>query len=131
MKKSEVYLFKLASKFQNKYAQSQTLQEIIGNAAGYGEKSANGIMNFPAQLKKDQADLSINITVDTAFMGGYNVTVDPPSVDPPQFAPNYARLPDQIKNYLSKHISSFPQVPIGTTTLRFSGKTSEPGIAAQ
>jgi hypothetical protein len=131
MKKSEVYLFKLASKFQNKYAQSQTLQEIIGNAAGYGEKSANGIMNFPAQLKKDQADLSINITVDTAMLGGYNVTVDPPTVDPPQYAQNYARLPDQIKNYLNRHISNFPQVPIGTTTLRFSGKTSEPGIAAQ
>jgi hypothetical protein len=130
MKKSQAKLLNLASKFRNKYAQSQTLQQIIEAAAGWGEKSANGIMNFPAQLKKDQADMTLNVTVDTGTLGGYNVTVDPPTVDPAQFAPNYARVPEQVKKYLEKHISTFPQVPTGTTTLRFVGRTAGEGIAS-
>lgn len=129
MKKSEQQLFKVAARFVSKYAQSQTLQEIIQNAASYGESSANGIMNFPAQLKKDQADLSINITVSSGMMGGLSVDVSDPSVDPPQFAANYAKLPAQIKKYLDKYIKDFPQVPQGTTTLRFSGKSTESGVA--
>ena len=130
MKKSQALLLKLAHKFQDKYAQDgQTLQQIIENAAGYGEKSANGIMNFPAQLKADQADLSINVTKSSAMMGGFNIEVSPPTVDPAQFAPKYARLPEQIKKYLEKHISNFPQVPEGTSTLTYSGKSSEPGVA--
>ena len=86
-------------------------------------------MNFPAQLKKDQADLSINITVSSGMMGGLSVDVSDPSVDPPQFAANYAKLPAQIKKYLDKYIKDFPQVPQGTTTLRFSGKSTESGVA--
>lgn len=129
MKKSEQQLFKVAARLSYKYAQSQTLQEIIQNAASYGESSPNGIMNFPAQLKKDQADLSINVTVSSGMMGGLSVEVSPPSVDPSQFAPNYAKLPDQIKKYLDKYIKDFPQVPQGTTTLRYSGKSTESGVA--
>jgi|SRR6185369_6827583 len=132
MKKSQALLLKLAAKFQDKYAQDgQTLQQIIENAASYGEKSANGIMNFPAQLKADQADLSINVTKSTGMMGGFNVEVSQPIVEPAQHAPKYARLPEQIKKYLDKHISSFPQIPEGTSTLNYSGKTPEPGIAQQ
>jgi hypothetical protein len=131
MKKSQDILFKVASKFQKKYAQSQSLQQIIENAAGYGEKSANGIMNFPAQLKKEQADLTLNVTVNTGMMGGFNVVVDPPTVDPPQYAQNYAALPAQVKKYLERHIKDFPQIPIGTTTLRYSGKDPGDGIATQ
>jgi hypothetical protein len=86
-------------------------------------------MNFPAQLKKDQADLSISVTINSGMMGGKSVIVDPPMVDPSEVAGNYARLPDQIKAYLDKHISSFPQVPTGTTTLRYSGKEPAPAIA--
>lgn len=130
MKKSQDTLFKLAAKFQKKYAQSQTLQEILQNAAGYGEQSANGIMNFPAQLKKDQADLIFSVTVSSGIMGGSNIDVTPPRVDPPQFAANYARLPEQIKKYLDKHIKSFPQIPQGQTVLNYSGKSAEPGIAS-
>lgn len=129
MKKSQALLLKLANKFQDKYAQSQDLQQIIENAAGYGEKSVNGIMNFPAQLKADQADLSINVTISGGMLGGLNVEVSQPTLNPPQVAANYARLPEQIKKYLEKHISNFPQVPQGTTTLSYSGRSAAPGIA--
>jgi hypothetical protein len=129
MKKSQAYLLKLAAKFGNKYAQSQSLQQIIEAAAGWGEKSANGIMDFPTQLKQDKANLTIDITVSNAMMGGYNVEVAPPQVDPAQFAAKYARLPDQIKKYLDRHIKDFPQVYPGTTTLRFVGKDPESGVA--
>lgn len=50
MKKSELKLFAVASRILAKYGQGQTLQQIIENAAGGGEKSELGIMNFPAQL---------------------------------------------------------------------------------
>jgi len=129
MKKSHSLLLKLANKFENKYAQAQSLQEIIQNAASYGESSNSGIMNFPAQLKKDQADMNINITITSATLGGLNVEVSPPAVEPPQFAPNYAKLPAQIKKYLDKYISDFPQVPQGTTTLQFTGRTPGAGVA--
>lgn len=130
MKKSQSLLLKLAHKFQDKYAQDgQTLQQIIEAAAGYGEKSANGIMNFPAQLKADQADMTINVTKNTGMLGGFSFEVSPPQLDPAQVAANYARLPEQIKNYLEKHGNSFPQIPLGTSTLTYSGKSAEPGVA--
>lgn len=131
MKFSQARLLKLADKFGNKYAQSQTLQQIIEAAAGWGEKSANGIMNFPAMLKQDQADLSISVTVETGFMGSWKVSVSAPVVDPSQFASKYAALSKQIETYLNKHISNFPQVPAGTTTLSWSGKNAESGVAAK
>jgi hypothetical protein len=123
MKKSRQQLAKLASKFQRKYA-AQSLQEILQNAASYGEQSANGIMNFPAQLRKDNADMNISVSIS-----GNDVNVSPPSVFPGEFAPNYARLPDQIKNYLDKHIRDFP-LPQGATTLEYKGRTAGAGIAA-
>ena len=129
MKNSQDLLFKLAAKFQRKYAQGQSLQEIIQNAASYGESSSNGIMNFPAQLKKDRADLGINVTVSSGMMGGTSVDVSPPTVDPPSAAGNYAKLPDQIKNYLDKYIKDFPQVTVGTHTLQYSGKPAPEGVA--
>lgn len=124
MKKSLAQLVKLANKFQRKYAQSQSLQQIIEGAAGYGEQSANGIMNFPAQLKQDGADLNINVTIS-----GNDVNVSQPSVMPPQFATNYTRLPGQIESYLKQHVRDFP-LPQGTTTLQFVGRTAGTGIAA-
>lgn len=129
MKNSQDLLFKLAAKFQRKYAQSQSLQEIIQNAASYGESSANGIMNFPAQLKKDQADMNINVTISSGTFGGPNVEVSQPAVEPAQFAGNYARLPDQIKKYLDRYIKDFPQIAMGTQTLSYSGRTPGSGIA--
>ncbi len=123
MKNSQARLFKLAEKFQRKYAQSQSLKEIIQNASSYGESSSNGIMNFMAQLKKDQADLSITVVVDSGFMGGVSVTVSNPTVNPPQFAPNYSRLTAQIQKYLDKYIKDFTQITPGTYTLDYSGKT--------
>lgn len=128
MKNSQA-LFKLAAKFQRKYAQSQTLKEILQNAASYGESSASGIMNFPAQLKKDRANLSINVNISSGMMGGISVDVSPPTVDPPQFAGNYTKLPDQIKKYLDKYIKDFPQIPQGSQTLQWSGKPAPEGIA--
>lgn len=128
MKKYEQQLQKLASKFQSKYAQSQNLQDIILNAASYGETSANGIMNFLQQLKRDQADMYITVVISSGMMGGRSAEVYPPKLDPVEVAGKYAKLPEQIKNYLNKHLSSFPQIPEGTSTLTFSGK-SEGGIA--
>jgi hypothetical protein len=129
MKKSQDVLFKLAAKFQRKYAQGQTLKEIIQNAASYGESSANGIMNFPAQLKKDQADMNINVTISSGMMGGTNVEVSQPAVEPAQVAGNYARLPEQIQKYLDRHIKDFPQITVGTHTLEYSGRSPGDGIA--
>lgn len=130
MKKSQALLLKLAHKFQDKYAQDgQTLQQIIEAAAGSGEKSENGIMNFPAQLKADQADMTINVTKSSAFLGGFDFEVSPPTLDPPQVAAKYAALPAQIKKYLDRHGKYFPQVPMGTSTLSYSGKSAEPGVA--
>lgn len=121
MKKSSTHLLKLAEKFKFKYGQSQTLQQIIENAASYGEKSPNGIMNFPAQLRQDQANLSLSITISSGLMGGRNVEVSTPAVDPPQFSPRYAKLPEQIKKYLERHLKDFPQIPEETITLNFYG----------
>jgi hypothetical protein len=129
MKNSQV-LFKVAAKFQRKYAQSQSLRQIIQNAASYGESSSNGIMNFPAQLKKDQADMNINVDISSGFMGGSSVQVSQPAVEPASAAGNYAKLPDQIKRYLEKYIKDFPQITPGTHTLQYSGRTTGSGIAS-
>lgn len=129
MKKSQTLLLKLANKFQNKYAQSQDLQQILENAASYGESSANGIMNFPAKLKADNADLTLTITVSSGMMGGKNIAVSVPVLDPPEVAGNYAKLPEQIKKYLEKHIASFPQISEGESIVKWTGKSQQPGVA--
>jgi hypothetical protein len=131
MKKSELKLFTVAVKALAKYGQQgqQSLQEIIENAAGAGQQSVNGIMNFPAQLKKDQADLTIDVTISSGLVGGKSIVVDPPLVEPVEMAANYARLPDQIKVYLERNLNGFPQIPTGTTVLRYSGKTPGSDIA--
>lgn len=123
MKKSHQTLAKLAAKFQRKYAQSQSLQEVLQNAASYGEQSANGIMNFPVMLKKDNANLSINVNIS-----GNDVNVSTPTVVPEQVAPRYAQLPDQIKTYLGRHVRDFP-LPQGTTTLEYTFRKTGPEIA--
>lgn len=125
MKKSQFDLLRIASKFKNKYAEGQNLQQIIENAASYGEQSANGIMNFPAQLKQDQAGLTINVTIDSGALGGRNVQVSSPVVEPSQFASRYAKLPEQIKKYLDRNLEYFPQVPNGTTTLSYPAPKAE------
>ena len=113
MKKYQRTIIALSEKFGNKYAQSQGLKEIIEAAAGYGEQSANGIMNFPAKLKQDNANLSINVVIS-----GDAVNVSLPTVEPSQFTNNYINLPEQIKNYLENHVKDFP-LPQGTTTLEW------------
>lgn len=123
MKKTS-HLIRLAQKLSVKYAESQTLQEIIENAAGYGETSTNGIMDFPAQLKKDDADLSIAVTINSGLMGGKKIYVGEPRVDPAEVAGNYTKLPEQIKKYLDKNLQYFPQVGLGTTILDFSREAS-------
>lgn len=130
MKKSVLQLLKVASKFQKKYGQSQNLQQIIENAASYGEQSANGIMDFPTQLKRDKADLSIKITVSSGILGGLSAKASDLKVTPPEFAGNYARLPAQIEKYLDRHLKDFPQIPQGETVLNYSGKgPASPEIA--
>jgi len=131
MKNSQFNLLKLAYKFGNKYAQTQTLQQIIENAASYGEKSDNGIINFPAQLKKDQADLTLIVTISSGIMGGKTVIVSRPIITPESHSMNYAKVSDQIKKYLDKHLSSFPQIEEGTMTLEFSGKGSDSEVAGR
>lgn len=125
MKKYQRVLMVLGENFGNKYATSQSLQEIIQNAASYGEQSTNGIMNFPAKLKQDGADLGINISIS-----GNDINVSSPTVDPVQFTSNYTALPKQIQNYLERHVRDFP-LPQGTTTLQFLGRTAESGVATQ
>jgi hypothetical protein len=129
MKKSEQQLFKLATKFQRKYAQSQSLQEIIQNAASYGESSVNGIMNFPAKLKQQQAYLGLSITIKSGMLGGLSVSVSDPSVDPPQFAATYAQVSEQVKNYLDKNIKGFPQLGEGTQNVSWDYRAGGAGIA--
>ena len=74
--------------------------------------------------------MRINVTISSGMMGGTNVEVSQPTVDPPQFAGNYARLPGQIQKYLDKYIKDFPQVTPGTHTLEYQGRTSgDSGIA--
>jgi hypothetical protein len=126
--KNTDHLLSLAHKLSNKYAEPQTLKEIIDAAASHGENSVNGIMNFPAQLKQDDAELNISITISSGVMGGKTVTVGDPRVYPSNLAPNYANLPKQIKKYLDRNIQYFPQIPDGTTDLRYPKAVGE-GIA--
>ena len=118
MKKTH-HLIRLAQQLSSKYAQAQSLKEIIENAAGYGELSTNGIMNFPAQLKKDNAGLSIVVSVTDQPWGGKKIYVGEPTVNPPEVAGNYSKLAGQIKKYLDKNINYFPQIPMGHTLLDF------------
>lgn len=127
MKKSQAQLLKLASKFQNKYAQSavqDTIQQAVSSAASWGQKT-HGIMNFPEQLKKDQASLSMNVS-----KSGKTITVSPPTVNPGEYAPNYSSLPMQVKSYLEKYLELFPK-DVGDVelTLQYSGQTPGSGIA--
>ena len=131
MKKSQALLIKLADKFKNKYAEYQSLQDIIQNASGYGKNSANGIMDFRAQMKESQT-LTLNVTVNSGIMGGMSVEVSPPVTDPPQLAQNFSELPKQVKTYLDRHIKDFGVYP-GTHTLEFHGTVpdapEQPGVA--
>jgi len=118
MKKTN-HLIRLAQTLSVKYAEAQTLQEIIENAAGYGEQSTNGIMNFPAQLQKDDAELTIAITINSNPFGGKKIYVGAPSVDPSEAAVNYTKLPEQIKKYLDRNLQYFPQIGLGTILLEY------------
>ena len=122
MKKSQQLLFKLASKFQHKYGQSQVLQKIIQDASAYGENSPNGIMDFMTQLKKDKAHLIIDVEISHGLFGNINVVVSDPVLDPSEVKPNYIKLPQQIKNYLDKYIKDMPQIPAGSNILSYSGQ---------
>lgn len=126
MKKTN-HLIRLAQKLSVKYAEAQTLQEIIEAAAGYGESSSNGIMDFPSQLQRDKAQLSLGINISKGALGGTKIIVTDPSVYPPEAASNYTKLPGQIKKYLERNIRYFPQVGLGTFTLRYPGEGEEEG----
>jgi len=123
MKKTN-HLIRLAQTLSVKYADAQTLQEIIGNAAGYGESSTNGIMDFPSQLEKDDAELSIGVNISRGTMGGTKIIVTNPNVYPPEMAGHYTKLPEQIKKYLERNIQYFPQVGVGTFTLEYPASTT-------
>lgn len=123
MKNSQT-LFKLAAKFQRKYAQSQTLQEILTNASSYGDSSGNGIMNFIPQLKKLKAYLGLRIVISSG-MFGTSVSVAPPATDPAQVAGAFAKLPDQIKKYLERNLKGFPQITEGSHDVSWDFR--EPG----
>lgn len=132
MKKSEFNLLKTASKFRNKYAQSQNLQQIIENASSYGENSPNGIMNFLPELQKQKGKLSLKVTVTSGMLGGANVSVsdftgtDSNGID---IAPQFYKLPGQIKAYLEKHISSFPQIEKGGNLLNWDYRSATTSLA--
>lgn len=124
MKKTH-HLIRLAQRLSSKYAESQSLKEIIENAARYGESSTNGIMDFPSQLQKDDAELSFAVTINSGLMGGKKIYVGTPNVYPEEVAGNYSKLPEQIKKYLEKNLNYFPQIGFGTTVLEFPDTSSE------
>lgn len=123
MKNSQA-LFKLADKFQRKYAQSQDLKTILQNAASYGESSANGIMNFISKIKEQKAYLGLRITISSGFTGA-SVTVADPATDPPQLAGSFVNLPAQIKKYLERNLKGFPQITEGVHDVAWDFR--EPG----
>lgn len=129
MKKTH-HLIRLAQKLSAKYAESQTLQQIIESAAGWGESSTNGIMDFPSQLKKDDAELSIAVTINSNPFGGKKIYVGEPRVDPAEVAGNYDQLPEQIKKYLDKNLQYFPQIGLGTIDLEFPKSETIEGIVS-
>ena len=104
MKKSQELLLKLASKFQTKYASSteDDIKRDIANAAAWGPE-VHGIMNFPEQLVKDQATMTITVS-----KRGRTITVGTPQLNPASVYFTYAELPGQIKNYLEKYPELFP-----------------------
>jgi hypothetical protein len=114
-------LIALAESLQNKYANNNILQQIIFNAAAWGENSPNKIMNFPAELQKDNAELSLTITIDTKIFGNKNIVVSTPYVFPSNLTFKYSKLSSQIKNYLSKHINNFNNLQDGTYSIKYSG----------
>lgn len=115
------HLYRFAKLLEVKYLTKrayQSLSEILENAAGYGATSANGIMNFPAFLQQDHAKLNFKVTVNNKMLGGEDVVVSdfevtPSAVTPAGVTQKYEVLPQQIKNYLNKHIANFPDVPRG------------------
>jgi hypothetical protein len=120
MSSSPLYRFAklLEIKYLTKTALGQSLSEILENAAGYGATSANGIMNFPAFLQQDHAKLNFNVTVNDKMLGGSDIVVSdlkvtPSATTPEGAAAKYEALPQQVKNYLSKHIANFPDIPHG------------------
>ena len=125
--KNTYHLIRTAKKLANKYAQSQNLEQILENAASSGDKSDNGIMNFPDQLKKDQATLSLTVDIGSKTLGGFNVEVSQPIVDPSEFSGNYSNLPKQIKTYLERNLNGFPQIHNQTVTLQFTGTNTGSG----
>lgn len=125
MKKSQAILLKLANKFGHKYASAARdhIQQAVANAASWGQKT-HGIMDFPNQLKRDQATLSITVSKN-----GNTVTVSEPIVNPPTVAGNYAGLPNQIKAYLEKYLDLFPKDEDNTNlVLEYTG-VSPDGVA--
>jgi hypothetical protein len=119
------YLFKTADKFMVKYAGTQEeIQKDVANAAAWG-KNVHGIMNFPEQLKKDQATLTIAVS-----KRGDTITVGSPMVYPSSVAGNYAELPGEIKAYLEKYIELFSKNESNVDiVLSYSGLEGDSGVS--
>lgn len=83
----------------------RALQSAIGNASTV---KSNGILPFVSMLAKDHATLSINITRTKD-----DVAVSAATVNPGEFAPKYAALPQQIEAYLKRNLGVFPTVKDG------------------
>lgn len=126
--KNSQNLFKLAAKFQRKYAQSQTLQEIITNASSYG----NDIMNFIPKLKELKGWLGLRVVISSGLLGK-SVKVAAPATDPAGIAGAFAPLTEQVKKYLDRNLSGFPQLAEGTYDLSwdFREPANEGGGIAQ
>lgn len=107
----------LEVKYLTKHAY-QSLSEILQNAASYGDKGGNGIMNFPAYLANDHAKLNFNVIVNDSMFGSKaevtDLKVTPSDTTPQGAEQKYEVLPKQIKTYLERHLSGFPDIPRGT-----------------
>lgn len=128
MKKSQLRILKLAAKLQDKYSfdLQEHIQQAVANAASWGPQ-AHGIMNFPEQLKKDNANMNVAVTKTKN-----SISVAEPAFNPPTISGNYTGLAAQIQRYLQTNLELFPQNTSDTTLqLAYSGVSAEPSNIAQ
>lgn len=124
MKKFTTQLFKVAAKFQTKYATidantiidriQQSIQTAVGNASTV---RSSGIMPFVQMLQSNNSTLSISVT-----RNGGDITVSPATVNPGSEAPKYSALPMQIQSYLERNLELFP-TQINSEPISYSNVT--------
>lgn len=135
MKKIPLQLFKVAAKFQTKYASidastisedvKNALQTAIGNASTV---KSSGILPFVQMAQQSNSSVTFTVT-----RNGNEIGVSNPIVSPGSEAPRYSALPMQIQGYLEGNLELFPTQRNGesvsynnfTVTLTYGRDTSQ------